>query len=94
MKKILIIYPNCSKESAYKLKESLDKMKGIYCNIFNPFEAKARFFMAWDLVINYGCNRDFAAIRVLNTTKGVSQCIDKLKTFKILTANKIPTMRS
>ncbi len=84
---ICIIYPECSKESALELAEKMG------WEAVNPFKAKQRDFRKYDGVFNYGCNREIYARNVLNKTKSVATCINKVATFKVFEKAGIPTVK-
>lgn len=85
--KICVLYPNVSSASAKKLARALG------ADAVNPFDIDRRDFSMYDLVINYGCNRsNLICNKIINKTKAIAKCIDKIKTFKIFNDNKIPTV--
>lgn len=83
---IIVIYPQCSKESAEELAK---KMGWDSCN---PFREVKRDFREYDGVFNYGCNREIYARNVINKTKSVATCINKVATFEAFKKADIPTV--
>lgn len=77
-KKIVILHPKKCAKSAAQLAEAI----GAVCE--NPFQTEGHDYRDYQLVINYGCNRNIKATRLINNTKAVACCIDKLRTFTIL----------
>ncbi len=82
--KICIIHPEIGKESAEELAEILK------ADVINPYKTERRDYREYDLLFNYGCNRKIKCNRVINRSKSVATCIDKLRTFKVLSDNNIP----
>lgn len=84
--KILVISPNVSWESASEL------AKALKADHINPYKEDRRNFLNYDLVFNYGCNRNMKCNGIINTAKAVANCVDKIKTYTLLKANNIPTV--
>jgi glutathione synthase/RimK-type ligase-like ATP-grasp enzyme len=84
--RICVIHPKICTESAQELAQALGADR------VNPFETDRRDFRAYDLVFNYGCHRDIYAKKVINSSKAVGICKNKVETFKILHANKLPAV--
>ena len=82
--KVIILYPNAAEISALALADVLK------CEALNPFEKDRRDFTEYDLVINYGCNRNIKAPAIVNRASSVARCIDKYATFAILSEGDIP----
>jgi len=82
--KICIIHPVIGKESAEELAEYL----GADCS--NPYQTQRRDYREYDLLFNYGCNRKVKFNRVINKSKSVGRCIDKIKTFEAFTEYNVP----
>ncbi len=83
MKSVLILAPKASMESAVLLG------RHIGAGVINPFETDQRDFRGFDLIFNYGCNRSFKRKAVINTPKGISNCINKIKTLSLLKEAKV-----
>lgn len=82
--KICIIHPVIGKESAEELAEYL----GADCS--NPYQTQRRDYREYDLLFNYGCNRKVKFNRVINKSKSVGRCIDKIKTFEAFEEYNVP----
>jgi glutathione synthase/RimK-type ligase-like ATP-grasp enzyme len=83
---LLVLSPKCSEDSASKLARSLK------AEILNPFNTQKRDFQEYDLVINYGCNRNFLYKNILNAPKAVACCVNKLTTIDHLKKANLPTV--
>lgn len=83
----IVLYPSVSSESAKMLAGFLG------CDSLNPFKQDRRDFRDYDCVINYGCNRNIKAPRIINKASAVARCIDKFSTFSILEKWGIPIPR-
>lgn len=86
MNKIIVLFPSIAKESAEKL------AKACGWEAINPFKAGLRDFRNYAGVFNYGCNREIYARNVINKTKSVATCIDKVATFKAFEKAGVPTV--
>jgi len=87
MKNVAVLYPACSRASAKMLAKAVEGVA------INPFEVDTRDFSKYALVINYGCNRsNLLARKILNKTKSIANCVDKIRTFKILKDAGVPTV--
>lgn len=82
--KICVIHPEIGKESAEELAAI------IKADTSNPYTAKRRDYREYDLLFNYGCNRKIKCNRIINKSKSVSRCIDKVKTFEALDEYNVP----
>lgn len=81
----IVLYAKCAKESAQKLARALS------ADCVCAFDAPTRNFTNYDFVFNYGANRLIVPHRKhINKAKAVSNCIDKLKTFKLLKDANVP----
>lgn len=83
---ICVIHPVVSKESAEYLADNIGAA------ITNPFKADKRDFREYDVVFNYGCNREIYAKKVINKQKSVAVCIDKVATYKVFKAAGVATV--
>jgi glutathione synthase/RimK-type ligase-like ATP-grasp enzyme len=76
--KIIVLHPKVCLLSASLLAEAIG------AEYENPFHTERKDYREYDLVINYGCNRNIKAKRLINNSKAVACCIDKLRTFTVL----------
>lgn len=86
MQNVAVLYPECSSKSAKALALAIDAVA------INPFKSNKKDYRGFDLVINYGCNRNIKAERMFNPVRSVACCIDKRQTFHLLNQHKIPTV--
>lgn len=84
--KICVIHPQVSYESARDLANQMG------WDLVNPFKTNRRDFMEYAGVFNYGCNRQITARNVINKTKSVATCINKIATFEVFKKAGIPTV--
>lgn len=84
--KICVLYPQCSMESAKELAQKMG------WDAVNPFQEARRDFRMYDGVFNYGCNRTIHAHNVINQTKSVATCINKVATFEAFKKAGVPTV--
>lgn len=82
--KICVIHPEIGKESAKELAMILK------ADVINPYKTERRDYREYDLLFNYGCNRKVKCNRIINKSKSVARCIDKVKTFEALTEYEVP----
>lgn len=82
--KICIIHPEIGKESAIELAKLLN------ADVSNPYQTERRDYKEYDLLFNYGCNRKIKCNRVINRSKSVAVCIDKIRTFDVLKEHNVP----
>ncbi len=85
--KIAVLYPQAAFESATLLAKKLGAAA------INPFKSAKRDYKEYDLVINYGCNRNIKNQRRINKVNAIARCIDKFTTFSILAQHNIPVPR-
>jgi glutathione synthase/RimK-type ligase-like ATP-grasp enzyme len=83
---ICLIHPAIAAESA---KELADACGFAICN---PFKEDKRDFRQYDGVFNYGCNRKIVAKNIVNTTRAVATCINKIATYEVFKKAGIPTV--
>jgi len=76
--KIIVLHPQACALSAASLAKELGAASE------NPWKKDRKDYREYDLVINYGCNRNIKATRLINSAKAVACCIDKLRTFTVL----------
>lgn len=76
--KIIVLYPQICRKSATALANAIGAKAD------NPYQSQKKDYRDFDLVINYGCNRNIKAQRLINGAKAVACCIDKLRTFTVL----------
>jgi len=84
--KIAVLHPNLCKKSATELAKELGGVA------INPFELETRDYTGYDLVFNYGCNRQITTKKIINKTSSVARCIDKLATFYRLVKMGVPVV--
>ena len=82
--KICIIHPEIGKESA----EELAGIINADCS--NPYQTQRRDYKEYDLLFNYGCNRKIKCNRIINKSKAVGRCIDKIRTFEAFAEANVP----
>lgn len=85
--RICVIAPQIAQESAS------DLAKALGADLSNPFREDRRDYRKYDLVFNYGCNRDIYAKKVINPSKAVATCKNKVETFKALQKAQVPTVQ-
>lgn len=81
---IIVLYPSAASASAKLLANFL----GV--DSLNPFKQDKRDFRGYDVVINYGCNRNIKAPYIINKPSAIARCIDKFTTFSILEKFNLP----
>ena len=84
--KICVIHPTISKESAEELAQALG------WDVCNPFKTNRRDSREYLGVFNYGCNRKIVANNVINKSKSVATCINKVATYEVFKKAQIPTV--
>lgn len=82
--KICILHPEIGKESA----EELAGIINADCS--NPYQTQRRDYREYDLLFNYGCNRKVKCNRIINKSKSVGRCIDKIRTFEAFDEYNVP----
>ena len=82
--KICILHPEIGKESA----EELAGIINADCS--NPYQTQRRDYKEYDLLFNYGCNRKIKCNRIINKSKAVGRCIDKIRTFEAFAEANVP----
>lgn len=82
--KLAVLYPQAAFESATLLAKKLGAAA------INPFKSAKRDYKEYDLVINYGCNRNIKNQRRINKVTAIARCIDKFTTFSLLNKFNIP----
>jgi glutathione synthase/RimK-type ligase-like ATP-grasp enzyme len=84
--KICVIHPTISKESAEFLAQEMG------WDVINPFKTNKRDFSEYLGVFNYGCNRKITARNVINKSKSVATCINKVATYEVFKKAGVPTV--
>ena len=84
--KIAVLHPNLCKKSATELAKELGGVA------INPFQFDTRDYTQYDLVFNYGCNRQIKAKKIINKTSSVARCVDKIATFYRLSKMGVPVV--
>lgn len=86
---IIVLHPQLAIESAQKLARHIGGLAQ------NPFEAKRKAYGGFDVVFNYGCNRNIKVepgAQLINSAKAVAMCRDKIATLKVFHDQKIPAI--
>lgn len=96
MKKRIVLYATISGKSARQLAEGFNIRTHGECSarVVNPFKAEPRVG-ADEIIFSYGCsstNKSAHQNKRLNKSKSVLNCINKVETFTILKAAKVPTV--
>jgi glutathione synthase/RimK-type ligase-like ATP-grasp enzyme len=86
MANICVIHPTISKESAEYLAQEMG------WDVCNPFKENKRDFSEYLGVFNYGCNRKIVAKNVINKSKSVATCINKVATYEVFKKAGVPTV--
>lgn len=85
---IIVLHPKIANESSEMLSKVLN------CPRENPFEKNKKDYRGFNVVFNYGCNRNLKVGPglLINTAKAVATCKDKVATLTKLTDAGIPCL--
>jgi len=86
MNSIAVLHPKCANKSATALAKALN------ATAINPFENPNKDYTNFDIVINYGCNRNIKAKKLINQTKAIATCIDKRATLLAIQEAGLPAV--